>query len=153
MSVHETAMVENSTVSDVEIREYVTIHDSEIGDDCRIYERTSIKKSYLAGPVDVNANVYVENATVGEWVQIGPNATVAGVTHDLSASGMEFRNDTFEEVVIGDGAFVGAGVVVLPGVRIGENAVVGANATVADDVPAGTVLRDHPEQSRRGLKE
>lgn len=152
MTVHDTAMVENSTVGDAEIREYATVHDSTIGDDCRIYERVSIKKSELAGPVDVNASAYVENAAVGERVQIGPNATVAGVTHDLSANGMEFRNDTFEEVVIEDGAFVGAGAVVLPGVRIGENAVVGANATVPEDVSGGTVLQD-TEQSRRDLKE
>ncbi|MCU4798795.1 acyltransferase [Halobacteria archaeon HArc-gm2] len=151
MTVLDTAMVENSTIGDAEIREYATVHDSEIGDGCQIYERTSIKRSRLAGPVDVNANVYVENATVGERVQIGPNATVAGVTHDLSENGMEFQNDTFEEVVIEDGAFVGAGAVVLPGVRIGENAVIGANATVTEDVPGGTVIHGSPAQSRRSL--
>jgi acetyltransferase-like isoleucine patch superfamily enzyme len=153
MGVNETALIEDSTVEDSEVREYATIHDSTIGAGSRIYERTSIKKSTLAGPVDVNANCYVENADIGERVQIGPNATVAGVTHDLSAEGMEFRNDTFEPVAIADGAFVGAGAVVLPGVRIGENAVVGANATVAGDVPAGTLVRDAPERVRQSLQE
>lgn len=54
---------------------------------------------------------------------------------------MEHRNDRFEEIVLEDGAFVGAGAVVLPGIRIGKNAVIGANVTVTDDVAAGTVVR------------
>lgn len=134
MAVHETTSLENATLGDVEVREHVTIHDAEIADGVRIYERTSIKKSAIEGPTDVNANSYVENATIGERVQIGPNASVVGVTHDRTDRGVEFRNDTFEEVVLEDGAFVGAGAVVLPGVTVGEDAVVGAGVTVTDDV-------------------
>jgi acetyltransferase-like isoleucine patch superfamily enzyme len=141
MPVDETARIENATLGDVELREYVTVHDSEIDDGCRIYERTSIKKSDIDGPTDINANVYVENADIGSEVQIGPNAAVVGVTHDRDGDGMTFREDTFEKVRLKDGAFVGAGAVVLPGVTVGEDAVVGAGVTVTEDVPAGAVVR------------
>ena len=141
MDVHETAEIEDSTLRDVMVREYVTVHDSVIGSDSRIYERVSVKKSTIGESVDINANTYVENAEIGDRVQIGPNASVVGVTHDLTAEGMEHRNDRFEEIVLEDGAFVGAGAVVLPGVRVGMNAVIGANVTVTDDVAAGTVVR------------
>ncbi|WP_135828027.1 acyltransferase [Halorussus halobius] len=151
MAIDETASVVDSTLGDVEIREYVTVHDSRIGSGSRVYERTSIKKSVVAGPADVNANCYVENARLGERVQVGPNASVVGVTHDRSETGMEFRNDTFGEVVIEDGAFVGAGAVVLPGVTVGENAVVGAGTTVADDVERGTVVRADASTASRSL--
>lgn len=153
MAVHETAMVENATLEDVEVREYVTIHDTTIGPGSRAYEHASIKQSDLGGPVDVNAGAYVENAVVGDRVQIGPNATVAGVTHDLGEAGMTFREDVFEEVVLGDGAFVGAGAVVLPGVEVGEHAVVGVNATVREDLPDRTVHVDGGEPVRRSLEE
>lgn len=142
MNIDETARIENSTLGDVEIREYVTVHDSEIATGCRIYERTSIKKSDIDGPTGINANAYVENARIGTEVQVGPNAAVVGVTHDRDGDGMTFREDTFETVVLEDGAFVGAGAVVLPGVTVGENAVVGAGVTVTEDVAAGTVVRD-----------
>lgn len=141
MSVDPTAKIENSTLEDAMVREYVTIHDSTIGPDSQIYERVTIKKSTVGASVDINANTYVENAAVGDEVQIGPNASVVGVTHDLTAEGMEHRNDRFEEIVLEDGAFVGASAVVLPGVRVGANAVVGANATVTGDVRPGTVVR------------
>ena len=141
MTIDETARVENSTVEGAELREYVTVHDSTIAPGVRVYERTSIKKSEVDGPTDVNANVYVENARLGPEVQVGPNAAVVGVTHDRGEAGMAFRDDTFEEVVLEEGAFVGAGAVVLPGVTVGADAVVGAGVTVTDDVPPGTVRR------------
>lgn len=149
MSVHETALIEDSDLGDVEVREYVTVHDSEIGDGVRLYERTSVKKSTIDGPTDVNANTYVENASLGRRVQVGPNCAIVGVTHDRTDGGMTFRNDRFEEVVVEDGAFVGAGSVVLPGVTVGENAVVGAGTTVVDDVAPGTVVTSAAGTTRR----
>ncbi|GGK59883.1 acyltransferase [Haloarcula sebkhae] len=151
MAVHETAQIENATLGAVEIREFVTIHDAEIDDGVQIYEGASIKKATIHGPTDINANAYVENATVGESVQIGPNASIVGVTHDLTDAGMEFQNDTFDETVIENGAFVGAGAVVLPGVTVGENAVVGAGTTVTEDVPSETVVRSATETVQRSL--
>ena len=142
MAIDETARLENATVGDADLREYVTVHDAEVGDGVRIYERTSVKKAEIEGPTDVNANVYVENAEIASEVQVGPNAAVVGVTHDLGDDSMTFRDDVFETVVLERGAFVGAGAVVLSGVTVGEDAVVGAGVTVREDVPAGTVLRE-----------
>ena len=142
MAIDETARIEDSTVGDAEIREYVTVHDSTVDDGVRVYERTSVKKCDIEGPTDINANVYVENAEIAPEVQVGPNAAVVGVTHDLGDDGMTFRDDVFETVVLERGAFVGAGAVVLSGVTVGEDAVVGAGVTVREDVPAGTVLRE-----------
>ena len=141
MSIHDTANIEDSTLDNVEVREYVTIHDTVIGPDSRIYERVSVKKSTIGESVDINSNTYVENVDIGDRVQIGPNASIVGVTHNLTSEGMEHRNDQFDEIVLEDGAFIGAGGIVLPGVRIGANAVVGANVTVIEDVAAETVVR------------
>lgn len=151
MTIDETASIVDSSLGEVQIREYVTVHDSELGSGAQVYERTSIKKSVLEGPTVVNANCFVENAKLGESVQVGPNASIVGVTHDLTDAGMEFDNDTFEEIVVEDGAFVGAGAVVLPGVTVGENAVVGAGTTVTTDVPAECVVRPKSETVVREL--
>lgn len=151
MAIHETAQVEDSTLGDVEVREYATIHDSELASGARVFERTSIKRCTIGGPVDVNANCFLENARLGDDVQVGPNAAVVGVTHDLGEDGMEFGNDVYDEVVVEDGGFVGAGAVVLPGVTVGENAVVGAGTTVSEDVPSGCVVRSDAETVVREL--
>lgn len=153
-AIDETANLVGTTVGDSEIREYVTIHDSELGDDCRIYERVSVKKSTVEDAVDINAGTYVENARLETAVQVGPNSTIAGVTHDLTAEGMQFRDDTFAETVLHEGAFVGAGAVVGPGVDVGENTVVAAGATVTSDVgPGMVVLGTPPDQTIVALTE
>jgi acetyltransferase-like isoleucine patch superfamily enzyme len=141
MSIDETARIEGSTVGDAEICEFVTVHGSDVGDDVRIYEGTSVKKSAIAGPADLNASVYVENARPGPAVQVGPNASVVGVARELTDEGMTVREDRFEEVILERGALVGAGAVVLPGVTVGENAVVGVGVTVREDVAPGAVVR------------
>jgi acetyltransferase-like isoleucine patch superfamily enzyme len=144
MAVDESARIVDSTVGDADVREFVTIHDSNVGDDCGIYERVSLKKSTVADGVDINAGSYVENAILDSGVQIGPNCTIAGVTHALEETGMTFREDVFEEVHLQEGVFVGANAVVGPGVEVGADAVVAAGATVTEDVAAGQIVLGAP---------
>jgi acetyltransferase-like isoleucine patch superfamily enzyme len=47
-------------------------------------------------------------------------------------------------VVIEEGAYLGAGSVVLPGVRVGRNSFVGEGAVVATDVPAQSIVYGNP---------
>lgn len=146
--VDESARIVDSGVGDSEVREFVTVHDSAIGDGCRIYERASLKKCRLADDIDVNAGTYVENVEIGTTVQIGPNCSVVGVTHDLGERGMEFRNDVFERIILHEGVFVGAGAVVGPGVEIGAGTVVAAGATVTEDIGAGKIVVGSPPAQR-----
>ncbi|MDG5758877.1 DapH/DapD/GlmU-related protein [Natronococcus sp. A-GB1] len=147
-TIDDTAKVVDSEVGRAEIREFATIHDADIGDGCRLYERTSIKKSRLERDVDVNAGTYVENAEIGPGVQIGPNCSVVGVTHELREDGMAFRDDVLERIVLGAGAFLGAGSVVGPGLEIGEGTVVAAGATVTDDIGPQKVVLGSPPTER-----
>ncbi len=147
----ESVKIKNSEVGDSQIRERVTVHDSTIGDGCRIYENVSIKKSSISDKVDINSNSYLEKVRVEDNVQIGPNASIVGVTHNLGSDGMEFRNDNFKEIILREGAFIGAGAVVLPGIEIGRYAVIAANSTVTRDVEPKTLWKGTPEHSTRSL--
>lgn len=146
--IDDSARVVESDVGRAEIREYATVHDSEIGDGCRVYERCSLKKSRLDDDVDVNAGAYVENADVGTNVQIGPNCSVVGVTHELDEEGATFRDDVFERIVLHERVFVGANAVVAPGVEIGAGTVVAAGATVTRDVGPGKIALGVPPAQR-----
>ena len=147
-AIDESARVVESDVGRSEVREYVTVHEADIGDDCRVYERTSLKKCRVHDRVDINAGSYVENAELGPTVQIGPNCSVVGVTHELTEDGMTFRNDVFERIILHEGVFLGAGAVVGPGVEIGAGSVIAAGATVTDDVDSGRLVLGSPPSQR-----
>lgn len=79
---------------------------------------------------------------IGDDVLIGHNACLLTLNHDLDP---EKRQDMFHKPIhIGDKAWLGANVTVLPGVSIGEGAVVAAGAVVTRDVPANTVVGGIP---------
>ena len=54
-------------------------------------------------------------------------------------------------IVIEPDVWLGAGVVVLPGVTIGRGAVVGANSVVSQDVPPLHVVAGQPARTIRVL--
>ena len=88
---------------------------------------------------------------IGNEVQLAPGVHVYTATHPLDAkqrrSGLEYALP----VVIGDGVWLGGGVIVCPGVTIGENTVVGAGAVVVKDLPANVIAVGNPARILRSL--
>ena len=81
---------------------------------------------------------------VGDYTMIGPNVTIATAGHpvdpDLRRQGLQYNLP----VHIGKNCWLGAGVVVLPGVTIGDNTVIGAGSVVTKDIPSGVVAVGNP---------
>ena len=70
------------------------------------------------------------------------------VGYDATLLCHEYLQDEYRtgEVVVGERAMIGAGAVVLPGVRIGPEARVAANSLVTADVPAGATVAGVPAE-------
>jgi acetyltransferase-like isoleucine patch superfamily enzyme len=62
---------------------------------------------------------------------------------------MTWDMTTAEPVTIGDGTWLGVGVVVLPGVTIGQGCAIGANAVVTQSIPDFTVAAGVPARPIR----
>ncbi|MBR0415523.1 MAG: sugar O-acetyltransferase [Clostridia bacterium] len=81
---------------------------------------------------------------IGDKVMIGPNVTIATANHpidpQLRAKGLQYNKD----VHIGENAWIGAGVIVVPGVHIGKNAVIGAGSVVTKDIPENVIAVGNP---------
>lgn len=88
--------------------------------------------------------------TIGNGVQIAPNVSI--FTHDSSK---DRQNPDEKEVIIEDNAYIGAGAILLHGVRIGRNAIVGAGAMVTKDVDVYTIVGGVPAKivSNRSKRE
>lgn len=57
-----------------------------------------------------------------------------------------------KEVVIDDGAFIGAGSIILKGVRVGKSSIVGAGSVVSKSVPDGEIWAGNPARFIRRLE-
>jgi maltose O-acetyltransferase len=88
---------------------------------------------------------------IGDEVLIASNVQILTATHPLDAARRRAWWEYGKPVSIGDGVWIGAGALVLPGVSIGENAVVGAGAVVTRDVAANTLVVGNPARVMREL--
>lgn len=93
----------------------------------------------------------VARVTIGDDVQMGPNVQILTPTHPIEAGPRRDKWEAAEPITIGDNAWLGGGVIVLPGVTIGENTVVGAGAVVTRDLPANVVAAGNPARVIRTI--
>ncbi len=91
------------------------------------------------------------NITIGNRVSIAPRVTLVTSSHPNNSRTRGFAPIAQGPVVIEDDAWLGAGCVILPGVRIGRGAVVGANSVVSQDVLPLHVVAGQPARTIREL--
>ena len=124
---------------------------AEIGDGCYVespfYSNFGGRNVHFGNGVYANFNLTLVDDThiyVGDYTMIGPNVTIATAGHpilpQLRQQGLQYNMP----VHIGRNCWLGAGVIVLPGVTIGDNVVVGAGSVVTKDLPSNVVAVGSP---------
>lgn len=78
---------------------------------------------------------YPKGIHIGEESYIASGSVI--LTHDFCRG---IHTDTY----IGKRCFIGANVIILPGVTIGDSVIVGAGAVVTKNVPSGSVVVGNP---------
>ncbi len=124
---------------------------AEVGEGC--YIEPPLHANWAGRFVHLGRNVYanfcltlVDDAPIyiGDYTMIGPNVTIATGAHPISPE-LRQRNYQYNvSVRIGRACWLGAGVIVLPGVTIGDGSVIGAGSVVTRDIPAGVVAVGNP---------
>ena len=88
---------------------------------------------------------------IGNDVSFGPDVLVTTSTHESEDPRRRSGDLGGSPVRIGDGAWIAARAVLLPGVTIGEGAIVGAGAVVTRSVPPQTLVGGVPARTIRAL--
>lgn len=120
----------------------VALPGAVIGSDCNICAHCFIENDVVVGNrVTIKNGVQLwDGLRVGDDVFIGPNATFTNDRQPRSGN-LEF---IALPTVIESQASIGAGAVVLPGLKIGRGAMVAAGAVVTRDVPEGMLVMGNP---------
>lgn len=140
--IHATASVDEGAKIGQNVHVW---HWSHIRETAEIGAGTSIGQGCyvesVIGPgckIQNNVNIY-RGVTLGAGVFVGPNATFTNDRHPRALGEWER-----EPITVQDGASIGAGAVILPGVTVGRGAMVGAGAVVTGDVPAYATVAGVP---------
>jgi acetyltransferase-like isoleucine patch superfamily enzyme len=111
----------------------------------------------IKGKVMIEGNVWIdevapEKITIEEDVTIAPGVII--VAHEGASILLRKFSYPFktESVIIKKGAWIGAGAVILPGVKIGEGSIVGAGAVVIHDVTSYTLVAGVPAQIIKDIR-
>ena len=124
---------------------------AELGEDC--YIETPFHANWGGRHVHFGSNIYANfNLTlvddthiyVGDFTQFGPNVVLATAGHPIDPELRERYYQYNAPVRIGRNCWLGANVVVVPGVTMGDNVVVGAGSVVTKDLPSNVVAVGHP---------
>jgi len=95
-----------------------------------------------------DADVYI-----GDYVMIAPNVVIATGTHPINPDLREKNYQYNLPIYIGNRVWIGAGSIILPGIKIGDDTVIGAGSVVTKDIPSGVVAVGNPCRVIRKISE
>ena len=139
------------------------VKNVRLGRGTRIYDQVNLYKCHIGEEVKVDAFVYVEEGvTIGNRVKIRAFTFIpSGVTIEddvFIGPSVTFTNDKYPKIgqqwellttLVQQGASIGGGSVILPGVTIGRNSLIGAGSVVTKNVPANSVVCGNPAKVKR----
>lgn len=124
---------------------------AEVGENC--YIEPPFHSNWGGGHVHFGDNIYCNfgctfvddtHIYVGDNTMFGPNVVIATAGHpllpELRAQGYQYNFP----VHIGKNCWLGAGVLVMPGVTIGDGTVIGAGSVVTKDIPPNVIAVGNP---------
>ncbi len=124
---------------------------AECGENCYIeppfHANWGGKNVHFGDSVYANFNLTIVDdgeVYIGNKVMFGPNVCIATANHPINAELRDRMLQYNKEVRIGDNTWIGAGVIIVPGITIGSNTIIGAGSVVTKDIPDNVVAVGNP---------
>ncbi len=127
----------------------------DLHDRAHLYGNTFVETG-MGGRIEIGADTHIQpgchlhaflaEVRIGSKVEIAPNCGFYCYDHG-TAPGVPIMDQPLTskgDIVVGDGAWIGYGAVVLQGVTIGEGAVIAAGTVVTRDIPANAIAAGSP---------
>jgi acetyltransferase-like isoleucine patch superfamily enzyme len=126
-------------------------YEIAIGNNVRLFD--GLRFGAYAGPIKIGDrsrigffSVFRGPAFLGKASLISHHVVIVGGGHQFDKMDSLFVDQGVEigPVNIGDSAWIGSNVTIVPGVTIGEHAVIGANSVVTKDIPSYCIAAGCP---------
>jgi len=95
----------------------------------------------------INENVFIQAASIGNYVMIGPNVSLLSNSHIHKRIDIPMEMQGMTEntpVVIEDDVWIGRNVIVLPGITIQKGSIIGAGSIVTKNIESYSVMGGIP---------
>lgn len=142
--IHPLADVMSDFVGErTRVWQYVVILEgAEIGFDCNICSHVFVESDVKIGNrVTIKNGCQIwDGVVIEDDVFVGPNVTFTNDKYPASRR----RPKKFLGTVVREGASLGGGAVLLPGIEVGRFAIVGAGAVVTSSVPDYAIVAGNP---------
>jgi len=155
--IHPTAIVETDRLGRG-TRIWAFTHvmkEVSIGENCNIGDHCFIESGVTVGSNSTikNGNMLWQGVVLEDGVFVGPNVCFTNDMYPRSARLPQARERYSDRewllpTLVKQGASIGAGAVLLPGLTIGKFAVVGAGSLVTRDVPPHVLVVGNPARIR-----
>jgi acetyltransferase-like isoleucine patch superfamily enzyme len=129
-----------------------------LGENVRICSSCRIRG---VGNIKIGSNTWVGHDSrlistgmiiIGKNVDIAPNVLMTTGTHEIDLVGDRVAGEgKSEDITIGDGTWIAAGVTILPGSVIGEKTIVAAGAVVKGTFPPRVIIGGVPAKIIKNL--
>ncbi len=157
--VYKNVSIKCSTLEDK-----CMLSDNVVIDQCmldryvRIGKNNYIYKAHVGNHSYTGQNTMIFNSQIGKFVSISWNVTIGAGEHDYKkVSTHAFLYNQYDDIVdepqydrlsertvIENDVWIGAGAILKAGIKVGNGAVIGAGAVVTKDVPAYAIVCGNP---------
>ena len=123
----------------------------ELGEDSTIEDFSAINNG--VGPVIIGdrtkiglSNTIIGPVIIGNDIRLAQNITISGLNHNYEDVSLPIhvQGVSTAQIVIEDESWIGANVVIVPGVTVGKHSIVAAGSVVTKNIPEYSVAAGNP---------